>query len=168
MKKNGVMKKNFITWLKFAAAILAVGIIFLVTATGIYIASIVINTVKPIQVRTDTEPIYNHFPDLPETSEIQWCSKSSEGIGPITTYIYIFAFYDDDIGKELRDMNIKDGNEDIELYFVPEGIDVDQKWKFVEGAGFAFQNEIKDTRKMYTNVYINETGTILYIEAVGD
>ena len=89
------MKKNFTACLKLAATILAVGITFLitaagifrVTAAGIYIASTVVNTVKPIQVRTDTEPIYNHFPDLPETSEIQWCSKSSEGIGPTTTYI---------------------------------------------------------------------------------
>ena len=27
------------------------------------------------QIRTDVEPIYNHFPDLPATDDIQWCSR---------------------------------------------------------------------------------------------
>ena len=162
------MKKSFNAYLKLAVVLLAAGVIFLVTVVGIFLASIAINTEEPIQVRTDTEPIYNHFSDLPETSKIQWCSKSSDGIGLTTTYIYIFAFYDEDISNELQDMTIKDENEDIELYFVPDGMDANQKWKHVEDAGFAFQKDIKSTQKMWTTVSINEAGTILYIEAVGD
>ena len=36
------------------------------------------------QIRTDVEPIYNHFPDLPATDDIQWCSRTSDGIGLTT------------------------------------------------------------------------------------
>lgn len=162
------MKKSFNAWLKLAVVILAAGAAFLVIVVGIFLASIVIKTEEPIQVRTDIEPIYNHFPNLPETSEIQWCSKSSDGIGLTTTYIYIFAFYDDDISDELQDMIIKDENEEIELYFVPDGMDADQKWRHIENTGFAFQKDCKSTQKMWTTVSINEEGTILYIEAVGD
>ena len=170
------MKKIFIAWLKRAVVILVVGAAFLVSelgmfhimAAGLYRAFIVIEANKPVQVRTDVEPIYNHFPDLPETSEIQWCSKSSTGIGPEITFLYIFAFYDEDISNELQCMEIKDENVDIELYFVPDGMDANQKWKSVENGGFAFQKDIKSTQKMWTNVFINEKGTMLYIEAVGD
>ena len=162
------MKKSFNAWLKLAVVILAVGITSLVIVVGIFLASMVMNTKEPIQVRTDIDPIYNHFPNLPETSEIQWCSKSSDGIGLTTTYIYIFAFYDEDISNELQGMTIKDENEDIELYFIPDGMDANQKWKHVEDAGFAFQKDIKSTQKMWTTVSINEAGTILYLEAVGD
>ena len=155
------MKKSFNVWLKLAVVILAAGVTFLVIVVGIFLASIVIKTEEPIQVRTDIEPIYNHFPNLPETSEIQWCSKSSDGIGLTTTYIYIFAFYDDDISDELQDMIIKDENEEIELYFVSDGIDADQNWRHIENAGFAFQKDSKSTQKMWTTVSINEAGTIL-------
>ena len=170
------MKKSFIAWLKRVVVILVAGAAFLVSelgifgliAAGLYHVFVVIEANKPVQVRTDVEPIYNHFPDLPEASEIQWCSKSSTGIGLKTIYIYIFAFYDEDISNELQDMEIKDENEDIELYFVPDGMDVNQKWKHVEDGGFAFQKEIKSTQKMWTNVFINEEGTMLYIEVVGE
>lgn len=162
------MKKFFNVWLKPAVVILVAGVIFLIMAAGIFLVSTIMKTEEPIQVRTDIEPIYNHFPDLPETSQIQWCSKSSDGIGLTTTYLYIFAFYDNDISNELQDMVIKDNNEEIEVYFVPDGVDANQKWKHVEDAGFAFQKDIKNTQKMWTTVSINEAGTILYIEAVGD
>lgn len=36
--------------------------------------------IEEVQIRTETEPIYNHFPDLPGTSKMQWCSESSKGI----------------------------------------------------------------------------------------
>ena len=121
-----------------------------------------------IQIRTETEPIYNHFPDLPKTSEIQWCSRTSDGIGLTAVKLYFFAFYDYDVSNELQEMKIENQGEDIELYFVPDGIHKDEKWRHVENAGFAFQTDIKDTEKMYTTVYINDTGTILYIEAIGD
>lgn len=125
-------------------------------------------TAEDIQIRTETEPIYNHFPDLPGTSKMQWCSESSKGIGLSTVRVYIFAYYDHDISSELQGMKISSEKTAIDLYFVPEGISRDQKWKCVEDAPFAFQEDIKDTRKKNTAVYINEQGTILYIEAIGD
>lgn len=127
--------------------------------------------VKPeenLQIRTETEPIYNHFPDLPETAEIQWCSWTSSGIGLTTVKIYIFAIYDHDVSNELQDMEIKNQSEETELYFGPEGINGDEKWRQVENAGTAFQTGIKDTEKMSTVVYINDAGTVLYVEAIGE
>lgn len=127
-----------------------------------------VNTEENPQIRTETEPIYNHFPDLPETSEVQWCSWTSSGIGLTTIKVYIFAFYDHDVSNELQDMEIESQGEDIELYFVPEGINGDEKWRLVENAGTAFQTGIKDTEKMSTVVYINGAGTVLYVEAIGE
>ena len=146
----------------------------LITLLGLMAAGMVLFAVigavrkEDIQIRTETGPIYNHFPDLPETSQMQWCSRSSRGIGLVTTWVYIFAFYDQDIGGELQDMEIRGESEEIELYFVPDGISGNEKWRMLENAEVAFQTGIKDTRKMGTIVYINEAGTILYIEAVGD
>lgn len=121
-----------------------------------------------IKIRTDIEPIYNHFPGLPETSEIQWCSRTSDGIGLTTVKLNIFAFYDHDISNKLQDMGIENQSRDMELYFVPDGMNGDEKWRYIENAKFAFQTDIKDTKKMNTTVYINDAGTILYIEAIGD
>ena len=112
-----------------------------------------------VMTSTETEPIYNHFPDLPKTSEIKWCSQSSGGIGLVTTTIYIFAFYDEDISGSLQGMTI-----DVRTPEEMKG----QKWRLVENTAFAFQTGIKDTQKMYTNVYLNESGTIVYVEAIGD
>lgn len=123
---------------------------------------------EDVQIFTETAPIYNHFPQLPETSEIQWCSRTSNGIGLTTVQIYFFAFYDHDISDELQEMKIENQSEEIELHFVPDGIAQGEKWRPVENAGAVFQTGIKDTEKMGTSVYINEAGTILYIEAIGD
>mgnify|MGYP006964298708 CR=1 FL=1 len=120
-----------------------------------------------IQIRTDPEPIYNHFPGLPETSVIRWGSRTSGGIGPSTVKVYFFAFYDHDISNEMRDMEIADGSEDIELGFVPDGLSGSEGWRRVENAGTAFQTGIKDFDKMATVVYLNDTGNILYVEAIG-
>lgn len=121
-----------------------------------------------IEVRTDTEPIYNHFPDLPATQDIQWCSRTSDGIGLTTVELNIFAIYDHDIRSELRDMEIEKQGGDIDLYFVPDGIEAVQGWRRLENADFAFQSGIRETRKMCTTAYINDAGTILYIEAIGE
>lgn len=123
---------------------------------------------EDIQIRTETEPIYNHFPDLPVTSEMQWYSESTEGIGLNTVKVYIFAYYDHDITSELQGMKFSGHETVVDLHFVPEGMSREQKWKLAEDAPFAFQEDIKDTRKMNTTVYINEQGTILYLEAIGD
>ncbi len=121
-----------------------------------------------IEIRTETEPIYNHFPDLPKTSEMQWCSESSGGIGLNTVRLYLFAYYDHDISGELQGMNVSDQEDAIDLYFVPEGMSGEQKWRIAEDAPFAFQEDMKGAQKMNTAVYIDATGTILYMEAIGD
>ena len=44
----------------------------------------------------------------------------------------------------------------------------EHRWRIAEDAPFAFQEGVKDTRKMNTTVYINEQGTVLYLEGIGD
>ena len=149
---------------------IAIILLGLAAAVGVFFASKAFRIKEGVQIRTETGPIYNHFPDLPQTSEIQWCSKSSGGIGLTTTTIYIFAFYNYDISSELQamEMEIETQSENPELYFVPNEINMEQKWRHVENANLAFQSSIKITQLMNTTVYINESGTILYIEAIGN
>jgi len=116
---------------------------------------------------TETGPIYNHLPDLPETSKITWCSRSRGGIGLMNHWLYIFAFYDHDISSELQEMTVEDACADIELYYDPDEVK-GQKWRGFEKDQFAFQDDIAVTDKMITQVYINETGTILYVETYWD
>ena len=125
---------------------------------------------RSIQIRTETEPIFNHFPELPETSELQWCSQSFTGIGPTTVKLYFFAFYDRDVRGELQGMMIEDQGRDLELFFVPDGINGDEKWRKAESPGnpFPLQTGVRESAKLYASIYINETGTILYVEAIGD
>ena len=119
------------------------------------------------QIRTDVEPIFNHFPGLPATDDIQWCSRTSEGIGLTTVWIYVFAFYDYDVGAELGEKGIL--NQKTDFYFLPEDLaESSSKWRKLGDMGSAFQAGIKDSEKMYVSVYINETGNIIYMEAVGD
>ena len=158
------MRKSFTV---LFGLLIAIGV--LVSAAGVILLAVDRGKMNDnIQIRTETEPIYNHFPDLPKTSEIQWCSRTSDGIGLTTVKLYFFAFYDYDISNKLQEMKIENQGENIELHFIPDGIHKDEKWRHVENAEFAFQTDIKDTEKMYTTVYINDTGTILYIEAIGD
>ena len=150
----------------------------LVAAGGILSAAVLFavgrakpeESIQDIQVRTETEPIYNHFPDLPQTSEIQWYSQSSGGIGLTTTTLYFFAFYDHDISGELRGLDLGDRGEDIELPFVPDGVNEDEKWRRVQSAGnsFPLQTDVRESARFYADVYINEAGTVLYVEGVGD
>lgn len=74
----------------------------------------------------------------------------------------------EEVFAELQGMRPVDHKTVVDLHFVPEGISRGQKWKSAEDASFAFQEDIKDTRKMNTTVYINEQGLILYLEAIGD
>ncbi len=53
------------------------------------------------QIRTDPEPIYKLFPDLPATDTVRWCSRTSGGIGLTNVRLYVFAFYDYDVGVVL-------------------------------------------------------------------
>ena len=89
---------------------------------------------ESVMTSTETRPIYEHFPDLPEASGIQWCSRTSGGIGPSMVRLHIFAFYDHDISGELQEMTVKNEYEDIESYYAPDEIK-GQRWKPVETAG---------------------------------
>lgn len=120
-----------------------------------------------VMTSTETDPIYNHFPSLLETAQIKWCSKSSGGIGLVTTKLYIYAFYDTDISSKLHNMDFDSEAAPIESAYEPDEVK-GQTWRHAANAPFAFQTGIKDTNKMYTEVYLNESGRILYIEAIGD
>ena len=88
-----------------------------------------------------------------------------------TVKIYIFAFYDHDVSNELQDMEIENQSEDIELYFVPDGVNGDEKWRRVESTEnvpFPLQTGVRESARFTADVYINEAGTILYIEGIGD
>lgn len=120
-----------------------------------------------VRISKETGAIYNHFPDLPETSEIEWCSRSKGGLGLVNHWLYIFAFYDHDVSSELQEMTVEDAYADIELYYAPDEVK-GQKWRYFQNAQYAFQDDIAVTDKLTTQVYINETGTILYVEAYWD
>ena len=139
--------------------ILIIGIILFIAIKG--------KETDDIQIRTDIEPIYNHFPDLPATETIQWCSKTSSGIGLTTVWVYAFAFYDHDISSEFNDSEISDENPGF--YFLPETLaENHSKWRKLENMDVAFQSSIKNGKKMRTSVYLNDTGNILYMEAIGE
>lgn len=139
--------------------ILTIGIILFIAIKG--------KETDDIQIRTDIEPIYNHFPDLPATETIQWCSKTSSGIGLTTVRVYAFAFYDHDISAEFNEAKILDETPDF--YFLPETLTENHsKWRKPENMDAAFQSGITDSKKMRTSVYLNETGNILYMEAIGE
>ena len=122
---------------------------------------------EAVMTSTETAPIYNHFPDLPETAQIKWCSKSSGGIGLVTTKLYIYAFYDTDLGSQLQDMDFESEAAPIESTYEPDEVK-GQKWRHAGNAPFAFQRGIQDTNRMYTEVYLSESGRIVYIEAIGE
>jgi len=125
---------------------------------------------KDIQIRTEEEPIYNHFPSLPKAKEIQWCSKSSDGIGLVTTRLYIYAFYKEDVEPLIFSDNKKEVLEtDLSPYFLPENlIGKDITWFKVKDSFFYFQNGIADHNKMATDVYFSKEWNVIYVEAIGD
>ena len=93
-------------------------ILLLVAAVGVCFALVVLAVLgakgkESVMVSTETGPIYNHFPDLPKTSEIQWCSRTKGGIGLSMVRLHIFAFYDHDISGELQEMTVKNECEEI-------------------------------------------------------
>ena len=65
-------------------------------------------------------------------------------------------------------MNFETEGADLEFDFAPDEVDGNQKWRYANQVYFAFQSGIADYRRMNTKVYINEEGTILYIEAISD
>ena len=156
--RGSILKKAFISVLG-VLIILVIGITLLVITKE--------KEPDEKQIRTDIEPIYNHFPGLPATDDIQWCSRTSDGIGLTTVWVYVFAFYDYDVGAALDGKGIL--YEKTDFYFLPEDLTESiLKWRELENIGAAFQEGIKDSEKMSASVYINETGNIIYMEAVGD
>lgn len=82
------MVKKIILVLSVLAA--AVWVLFM--AAGVLLSAVErTDSKEEVQIHTETDPIYNHFPQLPETSEIQWCSRTSGGIGLTTVYLYFFC-----------------------------------------------------------------------------
>lgn len=159
MRGNKILKKV----LKFLLGILIAGMVLLV------IISVVIKEKRAgeKQIHTDIEPIYNHFPDLPETENIQWCSETSEGIGLTTVRIYVYAFYDASISDRFSEQ--RSVNEIPDFYFVPENLTGNHaEWRRLDDMKFAFQSGITNSEKMLTSVYLNEAGNVIYMEAVGD
>ncbi len=56
-----------------------------------------------------------------------------------------------------------------DFYFLPEELsENDLGWRKLENMETAFQEGIKNGERKYTDVYINETGTVIYMEAVWD
>ncbi len=122
---------------------------------------------QEIQVRTDIESIYNHFPDFPRTEIVEWCAISSTGIGPTTIEIYVFAFYDYDV-EQLLETNLEEKISFINPPFFPDTLNRQYEgWNKVNGA-FLFQNKINKYKRMYTDVYVNTDCNIIYMEAIGD
>lgn len=119
------------------------------------------------QIRTDPEPIYKLFPDLPATDTVRWCSRASGGIGPSTVKLYVFAIYDYDVGAVFPGEEAC--MEMTGFYFLPEELsENDLRWRKLENMETAFQSGIKNGERKYTDVYINEAGTVIYMEAVWD
>lgn len=119
------------------------------------------------KIRTDTGPVYNHFPDFPAAESIQWCSETSKGIGLTTVRIYVFAFFDSNVSERFGEW--ENLNKIPDFYFLPDNLIEDNTgWRKLACMEFAFQSGIKDSEKMVTSVYLNETGNVIYMEAVGD
>lgn len=152
-------------WKKVLLPILGIGIVC-VTGLALFAAG---NGKEPAekQIRTDAAPVYHHFPGLPESDTIQWCSRTSDGIGLTTVWLYVFAFYDHDVSAELGGAGTLDERPDF--YFLPEGfVDDPAKWRKLDEPGDAFQAGIQPGEKMTVSVYLNEAGNVLYMEAAGD
>ncbi len=155
MKKAGI----FIKALLAIAALSAVGTMLFIIANE--------KEKKENVIHTDTAPIYRHFPGLPSTGQIQWCSRTSEGIGLTTVWVYAFLFYDRDISGAFGEAEIL--GEEPDFYFSPKHLAQDSAtWRKLDVAVTAFQDGIKEMEKMSVSVYLNEEGNILYLEAVGD
>ena len=123
------------------------------------------------EIRTDSEPIYNHFPSFPNSEHIEWCSTSSTGIGLVTHNVFLFAFWDDstEIDAFLENRSLSADYCKIETPFIPECIDgLDMKWQKVLDASFCFQEGSSSIKRMGTEVYIDTVHNTIYMHAIGD
>ena len=122
-----------------------------------------------IRIRTEREPIYNHFPGLPETEHVEWCSTTSDGIGPSTVNLYLFAFLTDAASMEdiINQGSLSDTDAMIDSIFLPEGLKENETWSHLLNVPFCFQEEVPITKRMSTEVYINSNRDIVYDLAIG-
>lgn len=122
-----------------------------------------------MQIKTDTIPIYNHFPTLPKTDNIEWYSVLSEGIGPTTVKLCVFAHYDSamEIDDFLRNVTLSNNTSDIDFVLVPDTVTKNETWQEILEVPFCFQEGIPDTKLMNTKVYVNSEHTIIFIDAIG-
>ena len=79
---------------------------------------------QKVQILTELQPIYNHFPGLPQTERVEWCSTESEGIGPTTVNLYAFAFFTDDaaIDEILKQYALSENTVEISSPFYPKDV----------------------------------------------
>lgn len=118
------------------------------------------------KIKKDPQPIYNHFPTLPKTDNIEWYSTQSDGIGLVTTRLYVFAKYDnpEEIDKLLAGMsfaNVKN----MEFGFKSSYLKEDAKWFKLP---FDYQDGIEEHKKMIASAYVSGDNSVIYIEAVSD
>lgn len=130
---------------------------------------------KKIEIRTEESPITNYLPSLPKAKEMQWCSQTPtgrwEGLGSSPVWLYIFAFYDEDV-KQLISIDVKTQEVlpvDITPYFLPEQLKgKDISWQEAKSPFPYFQKGVYQLDQIATKVYFNETWNVIYIEAVLD
>ena len=128
------------------------------------------NSNEDIQIRTDVEPIYNHFPTLPKTEIIEWCSVSSEGIGLTTTKLYVFAKYDTsaEVDNFLESVTLSNDTSKIDSIFIPDFVEQNETWEEVPNVPFCFQEGVKQTSLINTEVYVNSKNDIIYFYSIFD
>ena len=128
------------------------------------------NSNDDIQIRTDVEPIYNHFPTLPKTETIRWCSVSSEGIGLTTVELHVFAQYDTtvEIDNFLESVTLSDDTSKIDSIFVPDFVEQNETWKKIKTDRAFFQDGIEKTSLKYPAVYVNSKYNIIYFYSIFD
>ena len=124
---------------------------------------------QKVQIRTELQPIYNHFPGLPQTERVEWCSTESEGIGPTTVNLYAFAFFTDDaaIDEILKQYALSENTVEISSPFYPKDVNQNDAWQLIDNTPYCFQDELSPTRRMNTEVYVNSDSRIVFIHAIG-
>lgn len=121
------------------------------------------------EVKNDIKPIYNHFPDLPRTEKIEWCSSSSSGIGLTTVNLYFVAFYDSDVlREEMKKYDVAEDIEDVSVKVKTDKLNLSKiKFRKIKNNN-VFQETISGNNKMSTNAYVDFDNGILYVCAQGE
>ena len=122
------------------------------------------------ELRTDSEPIYDHFPGLPETERVEWRSVTHGGIGPSTVELYIFAFLTDDTAMDARiaQHSLSEDEVKIDSIFTPKDLDNGITWRQLLDVPFCFQENSPYKDLMHTKIYISNDRKIVFIYAIGE